>query len=474
MSQQSLRQASIRAVTGTALTYEGDWHALFDLAAIAAGPFNQRLLAWINYHLTASYTELNGAMAALAAANSASPFQGLGTFGLGAASALLGAETNGVAIDFTDASMVIRDTVTSANNFSGNPFSKLTFTRGSAARYYNSAGLIVSAAINVPRYDYYPTTLLPRGLLLEEARTNSALQSEVLGTTWVPSNITVGTNTGNGADGAATADRLTATAGNGTLLQTVTTTAIPWTFSIWLRRITGTGNVDISCDGTTWATKTLTTTLTRFETTLTMLAAPSTCGIRIVTSGDVIEAWGGQLEAGGFASSYIPTTTIAVTRSADTTSLAGTLLPLSQLTGTMILEGEHAGTVRATGTASVTGSIILGDGTANERITIDIDNNAGSSRMLVTDGGVTQATINIAGVVINTVYKVGVVYALNDFHQARDGTLGTPDTAGTLPTTTNFYFGSVTGSALNTVWYRRAVYLPRRVTNTELQVKTTP
>ncbi len=36
MSQQAARQASVRAVTGTALTYEGDWHALFDAASVPA------------------------------------------------------------------------------------------------------------------------------------------------------------------------------------------------------------------------------------------------------------------------------------------------------------------------------------------------------------------------------------------------------------------------------------------------------
>jgi len=80
MSQQSLRQASVRTVTSTTLTYEGDWHALFDAAGIAAGDFNGRMVQYINLKLTTAYTEINGAMAALAAANSASNFQAMGTF----------------------------------------------------------------------------------------------------------------------------------------------------------------------------------------------------------------------------------------------------------------------------------------------------------------------------------------------------------------------------------------------------------
>lgn len=64
---QSDVQASIRAATGTALPFEGDWHALFDQASIATGPFDGRLLAWINAQLVASYTSLPTAQQALAA-----------------------------------------------------------------------------------------------------------------------------------------------------------------------------------------------------------------------------------------------------------------------------------------------------------------------------------------------------------------------------------------------------------------------
>ena len=67
MSQQSLRQASVRALTGTANPSEGDWHALFDTAGIAGGPFDGRLLAWLNAQLGAAYGDLAGAQQAFAA-----------------------------------------------------------------------------------------------------------------------------------------------------------------------------------------------------------------------------------------------------------------------------------------------------------------------------------------------------------------------------------------------------------------------
>lgn len=66
MSNQGGVQAAIRASTGTTLDYNGDWHALFDADSIETGPFNERLLDWINFKMTASYTSLPEAMQAYA------------------------------------------------------------------------------------------------------------------------------------------------------------------------------------------------------------------------------------------------------------------------------------------------------------------------------------------------------------------------------------------------------------------------
>lgn len=68
MSNQSGRQAAIRTATSVARPFEGDWHELFDAAApaIPAGTFNERLLAWINQELTASYDNLPSAKQAYA------------------------------------------------------------------------------------------------------------------------------------------------------------------------------------------------------------------------------------------------------------------------------------------------------------------------------------------------------------------------------------------------------------------------
>lgn len=80
MTNQSDKQASIRAYTATASTYEGDWHSAFDKDLIPAGDFNGRLLAWINAKLSASYTSLPSAQAAYAINKGANTWDQLGTF----------------------------------------------------------------------------------------------------------------------------------------------------------------------------------------------------------------------------------------------------------------------------------------------------------------------------------------------------------------------------------------------------------
>ena len=74
------RQASVRAATGMALDHDGDWHALFDLAGILPGPFDGRMLAWINGQLGTIYAEINGAMAAFAASRGYPSWSAMGAF----------------------------------------------------------------------------------------------------------------------------------------------------------------------------------------------------------------------------------------------------------------------------------------------------------------------------------------------------------------------------------------------------------
>jgi hypothetical protein len=200
--------------------------------------------------------------------------------------------------------------------------SRLTFTRASTtATYINSSGYVTTAGTNVARFDHDPTTLAPRGLLVEAQATNLLNWSASFATSggtnnnWADTNITRST-LGFDPTGVTTAITFSASAGNATVISSAAIgTSAARTFSVWLRRVTGTGNIQYTQNnGTNWTTQAITATWTRYTFTHTV---DHRVGIRIVTSGDAIEMWGAQLETGSGASSYIPTGASQATRNAD-------------------------------------------------------------------------------------------------------------------------------------------------------------
>lgn len=84
-TNQEARQASVRAVTSTAYTYNEDWMALFALSSITTGGFGDRMLAWINVSLSTAYVNINDAMKAYAVSQGATSWSEMGTFTPGGA-----------------------------------------------------------------------------------------------------------------------------------------------------------------------------------------------------------------------------------------------------------------------------------------------------------------------------------------------------------------------------------------------------
>lgn len=80
MSNQSLRQASVRAVTSTTGTYEEDFLALFDNDGIAAGTFNERFYLWLAGKTSLTGRTLDELMNAFAVSQGVSDWNSLGTF----------------------------------------------------------------------------------------------------------------------------------------------------------------------------------------------------------------------------------------------------------------------------------------------------------------------------------------------------------------------------------------------------------
>lgn len=69
--------------------------------------------------------------------------------------------------------------------------SGMTFTRASTGTYFGSDGYVHTAANNEPRFEFHPVTLQPRGLLIEESKTNSVRNSTMQGAS-VPSTLPSG------------------------------------------------------------------------------------------------------------------------------------------------------------------------------------------------------------------------------------------------------------------------------------------
>lgn len=184
-----------------------------------------------------------------------------------------------------------------------------TFTRATAAACRLSSGLWkLDVASGAPRSHYLPD-LSYGGYLTEGAATQlitpAAAVRDMTNAAWVKTSMTAA-KTSIGIDGAANAcTRLTATGANGTALFTLVAAASSRTYSFYVKRITGAGNIQITQDnGGTWTTVAVTAGFTLVQLNASVLNA--VFGIRIVTSGDAIDVDVNQFEAGTFATTPIP------------------------------------------------------------------------------------------------------------------------------------------------------------------------
>lgn len=83
MSNQSELHQDVRVLSGTASNHNSDWHAWFTVELIGDGPFNARMLAWINQRLVASHTNLPAAQIALAQAQGFQKFSDMNNMEFG-------------------------------------------------------------------------------------------------------------------------------------------------------------------------------------------------------------------------------------------------------------------------------------------------------------------------------------------------------------------------------------------------------
>jgi hypothetical protein len=213
----------------------------------------------------------------------------------------------------------------------GSPVATFTATRSATApaTYVDATGKVnLVTSSNTPRIQggYYDSTGFHAGnagLMVEGAMTNRATYSGTPeNAAWTKTDITADNDDAGSSspDGVATANSLTATAGNGSFTQAYTdASAGVYAASLWIKRKTGTGVVNLRAntgDAYTAITTSVTSGWTRVSVASSSLTNP-TFDLQLVTSGDAVYVYGMQLEKNPYMTSYIPNATTALARGAE-------------------------------------------------------------------------------------------------------------------------------------------------------------
>jgi len=346
----------------------------------------------------------------------------------------------------------------------------LSFSRGSAATCWDANGLLRSLPAGEPRFDHDPLTREPLGLLIEEARTNLIYPARDLSSArWIASSLSVALSS-TGIDGTgASATRLTATAGNATLLQAVTASSAAYTFAASIRRVTGSGPVSMTLDGgATWSdigAQLATATYARPFVTRT-LANPGV-GFRLSVSGDAIDVDYAQLEAGSAPSSPILTTSAAATRAGDLASLSLAELPAwVQDQGTLVAELDLTPNSGANYLASLwTAANLYGN-----YLVAYLDGTLIKVGVCANSGATTRAVAS--AITSSQPFRVGVAWAAGDLALALNGAAVVTAAPATVPQALDTIRWFAQGNPQGRGHLRACHLFPGRLPNALLQALT--
>ncbi len=321
----------------------------------------------------------------------------------------------------------------------------------------------------MPRLDYYTSggTAGCPALLVEPSAQNLALHSrDLTNAVWSGTTVTIAKNA-VGADGVASgATTITATAASGTVLQSLSHASQSRVFSAYIRRVSGTGAIQLTTNGgTNWTTVTISSLYTQVACAAQTVAS-GTIGIRLAVSGDVIEVDFTQGEVGPVATSPIPTTTGSVTRNADVITLSGAVSGcIGQTEGTLYAEFEYK-----TNTAERR-LIALSDNTTTNRVFVWTLNNIFYVQVQGTN-------VIVANPITEGYHKLAFAYQQSGvsgtlFASLDGGAIVSGTTAGTFPSSlTAINIGKNEATATSTFFWnariRSAAIYTSRLTNAEL------
>jgi hypothetical protein len=364
--------------------------------------------------------------------------------------------------------------------------SRVTFTRSTTATYYNSSGVLSTAAINAPRFDYNPSTLAPLGLLIEQSSTNLLTYSQDLSNAaWNKATGCTVNNTANIApDGTQTANAISQTTNGetngvfrpGGLFQSGRTV------SLYLKAGEITSVIGQNGAGQFWTFNLITGLFSSVNAVFTtsstsvgngwwriQITLGSVAGFDLfigASSGasayNKFYIWGAQLEALAFPTSYIPTTSAQVTRASDNASMTGSNFTswYNQGQGTLYIENTS---VNQSGQ-----SYIISNG-SNNRYYYSANASSTTSTTSSYDGTNVLANSLITNGVFN---KTGSTYSSisNLKTLSANGTAATSGAYnGSWATNTAVKFGEQNFTG----WIKKISFYPQALTSAQLQTLTT-
>ena len=282
----------------------------------------------------------------------------------------------------------------------------------------NKDGLIESVVADQARLNYDFSNPQDPHLLLEPSRTNNILQSnDPSGANWTDplGRWTLLTDTTTAPDGGTVRIiELTESGGSLIRLTGFSIAAATYTVSFYIKDIDGNltgGSVDVGDEGSgvpspafgdvgsDWvrATRTITTTATKTHMDLQPTFSGSTNKVAI---------WGVQLEAGSYATSLIPTSGSAVTRTKDRCTGGGDDNLFNDTEGVLFVDLQGLADVDATNRY-----ITLSDGSATNAVMVQY-RNSGDLRLYNGGTGSANLILSIAADLTER-KKIAIQYGTN-------------------------------------------------------------
>lgn len=348
----------------------------------------------------------------------------------------------------------------------------LTFSRASLANRL-AGGLVGSVASGIARFEAEAGVT---GIRLDPARSNLLLHSrDLTALNWIKLGASVA-RTRPGIDGAANAGTLvTALMAGATVSQGILAAGTQRVASVYLRRESGSGLVEISADdGATWTdvSPQLATArddgggYTRVVTPAQSVTNP-TVVLRLATPGDAVIVDGVQLEAGSYVTSVIHTGAASVTRAAETLSVATSAIPgFSSVAGTIAVQ-----TVGPPAPFTQSRSVRLDDGTSANRITVGATA-AGLSEFDAAAGGVVQVSLQgPASLAPQVPAGQALRWEANRYGGSTNRGGVVADLSAAVPTLTTLRIGSISSDAQ--YWrglIARVRYWPQALSDAQLQL----